>query len=247
VQVAAAACLWGTWSLLLRPTGLPATLTGPIVLLGIGLLSFPFFERDVRPRWDRGTLLMLVAYAALDAVNVLAYFGAISMTTVAIAVLTHYLAPVLVALAAPTVDRVRAPGAVLSAIAATVGLALVLAPWKPENRAGDALLGGALGTLSAVAYAANVFLCRRFSERVGTFRALGTHALLAAAMMLPLAVLHGFGSLRAWHAIPLGVGIALPGVLAGVLFLRGLPRVGSARAAVLAFLEPLVAVAAGCA
>lgn len=246
VQVASAACLWGTWSLLLRPTGLPATLTGPIVLGGVGLLSLPFARRDgVVARWDRATVAMLFAYAALDAVNVLAYFGALSRTTVAIAVLTHYLAPVLVALAAPFVDRQKVPGAMFAAVAATVGLALVLAPWRPENRAGDALLGGALGALSAVAYAANVFISRRFAERVGVFRGLGTHALVAAAMMLPLALFEDFGRMKAWHCLPLGIGILFPGVLAGVLFLRGLPRVGAARAAVLAFLEPLVAVAVG--
>lgn len=246
VQVAVAACLWGAWSLLLRPTGLPATLTGPIVLGGVGLLTLPFFRRDaVVPRWDRATVAMLFAYAALDAVNVLAYFGAMSHTTVAIAVLTHYLAPVLVALAAPIVDRQRVPGAVVAALVATAGLALVLAPWRPENRGGEALLGGALGALSAVAYAANVFLSRRFAARVGTFRGLGTHALLAAAMMLPLGLAEGPGRLEAWHAVPLAVGVVFPGVLAGVLFLRGLPRVGAARAAVLAFFEPLVAVAVG--
>mgnify|MGYP000968521325 CR=1 FL=1 len=47
------------------------------------------------------TLGLLVANALFDALNVLTFFGAMSTTTVAIAVLTHYLAPILVALLNP--------------------------------------------------------------------------------------------------------------------------------------------------
>jgi drug/metabolite transporter (DMT)-like permease len=41
------------------------------------------------------------------------------------------------------------------------------------------------------------------------------------------------------------VGALLPGALAGLLFARGLARIGAARASVLTYLEPLVSVAIG--
>src|SRR5438874_2193852 len=105
-MVVLAAASWGTWSLFLRPTNLPATTTSPILFAVMGLATLPFALRGPRVRWDRTTAALVVANAAFDALNVLAFFAAISTTTVAIAVLTHYAAPILIALAAPTIARI---------------------------------------------------------------------------------------------------------------------------------------------
>src|SRR5678815_2603652 len=93
---------------------------------------------------------------ACDAVNVLAFFGAMTTTTVAIAVLTHYAAPILIALAAPRVEGTRTRGALPAALVALGGLVIVLEPWRSGSD--GALLGAALGLTSAVAYMGNVFV-----------------------------------------------------------------------------------------
>jgi drug/metabolite transporter (DMT)-like permease len=70
------------------------------------------------------------------------------------------------------------------------------------------------------------------------------HALVAALVLTPLAL----GDLGLVTAPDLGLliaGAATLGALSGVVFVAGLVRVGSARAAVLTFAEPLVAVAVG--
>jgi drug/metabolite transporter (DMT)-like permease len=240
LQVSLAASSWGTWSLFLRPTHLHASVTAPIVLALIGVISLVLVRLDrVTPRWGARTLQILLAISVLDAVNVGAFFAAMDATSVAIAVLTHYLAPILVALLAPWIDRERVKGALAAACVATVGLALVLQPW---HAARGALLGGALGALSAAAYASNVFLARRLVERIGAGRSMSYHALLAAAALLPLTGLGGLSALTGHGLALLAIGSVGPGALAGWLFLRGLVRIGASRAAVLAFLEPLVAV-----
>jgi drug/metabolite transporter (DMT)-like permease len=241
-MVALAAASWGTWSLFLRPTELPATVTSPLVFLGMGLVLLPAALRGPAPRWDRRALGWLVAYGVLDALNVLAYFAAIERTTVAVAVLSHYLAPVLVALAAPRIDGVPSRGAAPAAGIALAGLAVVLEPWRAP--AAGAAVGAALGVASAFAYAANVFVIRRAAEAVGAVRAMSYHSLVAAVLTAPLAIgqLHKVSSEDlAW----LGAGAASVGAFAGVIFIFGLARVGSARTAVLTFAEPLVAVAVG--
>jgi drug/metabolite transporter (DMT)-like permease len=242
LMVTLAAASWGTWSLFLRPTGLPATVSGPIVFLVMGLVLLPQALRAPPARWDRRTLALLAAYAAFDALNVLTYFAAIERTTVAIAVLTHYLAPILIALAAPRIDGVPSRGAAPASAIALAGLAIVLEPWRTP--AAGAAAGAALGAASAFCYAGSVFTARRVAARIGTVRAMSYHAFVAALAMAPLAL----GDLDlvsgedlAW----LGSGGATVGALSGVVFLLGLARIGAGRTAVLTFTEPLVAVAVG--
>jgi drug/metabolite transporter (DMT)-like permease len=240
-----AAASWGSWSLFLRPTGLPGSVTAPILLLGVFLVSLPLVSRDpTKPTWDRASVALLFAYAASNATNVAAFFSAMSTTSVAVAVLTHSVAPVLVAALAPIVDGTRAPRALPAAFLALAGLVLVLEPWRPEARTGDVALGAMLGLLSAVGYATCVFMLSRLALRIGAVRAMGYHSGIAAVLLLPLALGH-LGEIEARDALPLGAAIVLPGVVAGLAFTHGLRVLGSARAAVLALFEPVVACTIG--
>jgi drug/metabolite transporter (DMT)-like permease len=240
--VATAAASWGTWSLFLRPTGLPSTITSPIVFVVMGLATLPLALRGPRMRWDRTTVKLLVANTLLDALNVVTFFGALRYTTVAIAVLTHYLAPILIALAAPRVDGTVTRGARSAAVVALSGLLVLLEPWHAP--AAGVVAGGALGLASAVCYAGNVFVVRRLAERIGSARAVSYHSLLAAVILLPFGV-SGFGAVTACDLCLLAAGAITIGAASGVMFVDGLGRIGSARAAVLTFAEPLVAVAVG--
>lgn len=243
-MVGVAAASWGTWSLFLRPTSLPATVTVPIIFLVIGLVTLPVALRAPRVAWDRTTLALVAANTAFDALNVLTFFAAIQRTTVAIAVLTHYLAPIFIALAAPRIDGVADRGARPAAVIALAGLVVVLEPWHAP--ADGALLGAALGVASAVCYAGNVFTVRRIAARIGATRALCYHALVGAAALAPPAA-GRLGTLTPGDLGLLAAGAALLGAASGVMFTVGLLRIGSARAAVLTFLEPMVAVAVGAA
>ena len=71
------------------------------------------------------------------------------------------------------------------------------------------------------------------------------HSLLAAAVLLPFAVERARRRSRAGDLALLAAGASTIGAVSGVMFVVGLARIGSARAAVLTFAEPLVAVAVG--
>lgn len=244
-MVTLAAASWGTWSLFLRPAGLPATTSAPIIFLVMGLATLPIALRSPPVRWDRRARALLAAHALLDAANVLTFFAAMQHTTVAIAVLTHYLAPIIVALAAPLTESARTRGAVPAAVVALGGLVIVLEPWRaPAAAAGDAALGAALGAASAACYAGNVLVVSRLAARVGAGRSMSYHALLAAAALAPLAI-PSLGEVGARQLGILATGAVAIGAGSGVLFAIGLLRIGPARAAILTFVEPLVAVAIG--
>jgi drug/metabolite transporter (DMT)-like permease len=240
-MVGAAAASWGLWSIFVRPTGLPATVSAPIIFLAAGLIALPVALPGPRSRWTRATVALLVANGLCDGLNVLAFFAALKVTTVAVAVLTHYLAPVLVALAAPWIDGVRARGTVPAACVALAGLVIVLEPWRAP--ADGALLGALLGLGSAVLYAGTVLSARRLAARIGPTRAMSYHALVAGAALSPLAIAHG--ALTGGQLAIMAAGGSALGAAGGIVFTVGLIRIGSARAAVLTFLEPIVAVAIG--
>ena len=242
LMVTLAAASWGTWSLFLRPTGLPPLMTAPMLFGIMAVVTFPFTLREAPARWDRRTVGLLLANTCTDALNVITFFGAMMYTTVAIAVLTHYLAPILIALASPKLEGSTARGARPAAVVALGGLVIMLEPWRGASD--GVVVGAALGVASAVAYAANVFVARRLTERIGPARVMSYHSALAAVVMLPFAV-SGIATVRWSDALLLGAGATTIGAMSGVLFLAGLQRIGAARAAVLTFAEPLVAVAVG--
>jgi drug/metabolite transporter (DMT)-like permease len=241
--VAGAASMWGTWSLFLRPTHLDGTVAGPLVFALMGLMLLPSALRSPAAHWDRTAIGLLAASTVLDALNVVTFFAALERTTVAVATLTHYLTPILIALSAPRVEgeRERVPGAIAWAAVASAGLLLVLAPWQSH---GPILVGAVLGSVSAVCYAGNVFVVRRLAPRIGADRAVSYHALAGAVLLAPLALPHE-GEVGGAAFARIAIGSLFLGSIAGTMFVRGLARVGSSRAAVLTFAEPVVAVGCG--
>jgi drug/metabolite transporter (DMT)-like permease len=130
-MVTLAAASWGTWSLFLRPTGLSAAITTPILMTVMGLVALPFALRAPRAKWDRSTIALLFGNAAFDSLNVLTFFASINYTTVAIAVITHYVAPIMIAVAAPYIEKQAISARTWpAAIVALAGLVIVLEPWK---------------------------------------------------------------------------------------------------------------------
>ncbi len=247
-MIALAACLWGTWSLFFRPAERIQAVAPAVQVLVVFSVIFiatvpgAIRDRPVEPRPPRAWLAIAVLGIG-DAFNALLFFWAMQKTSLALAVLSHYLAPVLVALGAPLVLRERLRLGTLGALAVCLtGLFLLLEPWS--EAAGAAAVGVALGAGSAVFYAGNVLLTKRVERWFSPRELLAWHvppALVVVACFVPTAGLALKPVTLAW----LAMGGALAGALGGVLFLGGLRRVDASRASVLTLLEPVVAVLIG--
>lgn len=247
-MVAGAGVLWGCWSLFFRPAERmasvsPAFETFVVFAVTVAVLG-PLAWMDGRGRQrSRRAWAGILALGLVDTGNALCFFGAMQRTSLAIAVLTHYLAPVFVAIAEPRVFPLlpRRPvwGTVLLALG---GLALLLEPWKSASQA--SMIGALLGTASAVFYAGNVLLSKRLQDRFSQREIQAWHC-VPGMLIVPWFVPSGGLMPGSTPLLILISGALLIAVLGGWLFLRGLNRVPASHASVLSLAEPVTAVAVG--
>ena len=243
VLVAFAASLWGTWPVILRNAPMPAALQSAVLMAVLTLASLPVMLRDrLRVKPTLSQWLGVGWLGVGDALNVVLFFAAYQRTTVAIAVLTHYLTPIFVAVAAPFVLGEKARARTFGAVAvAFVGLVLLLEPWRVGLGRSD-VIGAALGASSAVFYASNVLFTKRLVKAFSGSELMFFHGLVATPFLFAL-VPRAEYALASNHALAIVLLGALgPGALGGLLFVWGLRRISASHASVLTLLEPFVAV-----
>ncbi len=246
--VALAASSWGTWPLLLRYAErlapLSSALESAVVMTVITLVAGPLCLRDrLRVRARPGQWLGVAWLGVADALNIFFFFGAYQRTSVAIAVLTHYLTPLLVALAAPIAVREPLRARTFAALGvASTGLVLLLQPWSAERHATD-WIGAGFGAASAVFYASNVLVNKRLTPVFSGSELMFWHGVVATPLLCALVPRPAWAGLDLHAIAVLAVGGIWAGALAGLFFVWGLRRIDAGHAATLALLEPLVAVA----
>jgi len=245
--VAIAACSWGTWPVFLRHAEaiapVPVALESAVVMIVLTLVSAPFCLRDRVPVRATPAQWLAVAWLGIaDALNVILFFAAYKHTSVAVAVLTHYLTPILVALGAPFLlgEKVR-ERTVLAVALSFAGLVLLLRPWGAERRPDD-WLGAALGAGSAVFYASNVLVNKRLAGVFSGSELSFYHGLVAAPLLASLVPPAAWGQVHLEAFKFLLAGSITAGGLASLCFVWGLRRVHASHASTLTLLEPLVAV-----
>jgi drug/metabolite transporter (DMT)-like permease len=248
VQVAIAAILWGTWSVFLRTSRIDPRWSTPLVFATMTLLGLPLLARPAARSAAAGRtthdFVWLVVLGVSDAANAWLFFLAMDRTTVALAVLSHYLAPALVSVIAPYLAQTpRQKFAVVRALCATAGLVLVMEPWNAHRSGSSPWLGALMGAGSACFYAINVCAVKRLSVRFTAEEQLVFHSAIAAPIVGLAAPWTQLPTLRsiAWMV----AGGGLIGITAALLFVRGLARIPPEHASLLTFLEPLTAVLIG--
>jgi drug/metabolite transporter (DMT)-like permease len=248
--VALAACSWGTWGIVIRhtdtlgamPSSLESALVMAVMTLASGVASV--FDRVRAPApWKARAWVAWLGVS--DSLNILLFFAAYKLT-IAVSVLTHYLTPIFVALAAPLLLRERMTGRTALAVAASfAGLAIMLAPSSQNATSTAVWTSAALGAGSAVFYAGNVIVNKFIVADFSTSESMFWHGVVGTPL---LAV---FVPREAWSAIdPRAAAFLLfaslgPAVLGGLAFVWGLRRIPAAQASTLTLLEPLVSIVLG--
>jgi len=229
--------------MVLRHAPMPPALQSAIMMTVLTLVSAPVMLRDrFRVKATRRDWILVTWLGVSDALNTVLFFAAYQRTSVAIAVLTHYLTPIFIALAAPFVVHEKlGPRTKVAVGVSFVGLFLLLAPWRAGVSSSD-VLGAALGAGSAVFYASNVLTNKRLAKVFSGSEMMFFHGVVGTPLLwalVPWTALH--------EASGPALGVVLAGSVAlgsvgGLAFSWGLKRIKASHASVLTLLEPFVAV-----
>ncbi len=158
-----------------------------------------------------------------DAMNDFFFFKAYQRTSVAIAVLTHYLAPLFVAIGAPFLLRERPSRATYGAVAiGFCGLVLLLQPWNAASRPTDSL-GALFGAASALFYASNVLFTKRLAHAFSGSEQMFFHCFVALPILVLLVPRAEWGAINVHATAVVALGSLGPGALASLFFVWGAP------------------------
>ncbi|MGH7280763.1 MAG: DMT family transporter [Polyangiaceae bacterium] len=244
--VATAASSWGSWPYFLRKAEsfgpLDSALESVVALGVITIVSGLVMMRDrVSVRASGRAWAGIVWLGIGDALNDFFFFRAYQTTSVAVAVLTHYLTPIFVAVSAPIVLHEKSERRTRIAVAVSfAGLVFLLEPWRTHvDRA--LWLGASFGAASAVFYASNVLVNKSLVPVFSGSEMMFWHGVVAVPLLLGMTPHRAWASLCSHALAWLVAGSIGPGALAGLFFVWGLRFIPASRASTLTLLEPLVA------
>lgn len=256
--IIAAIVIWSTLGLVVRVAGVPVH----VLMFYSGLFSLffqsaLFCKKSFRQSFPPPSKLPLVVVLSVCLlVNTFTFLFAYATTSIANAVLTHYIAPAIVAVLGVIFlgERVTR-SVVVSIVVSSAGLWIMLGSGWASWQGGAASLQGLVsggreaashslgivsGICSGIAYAVLVILIRAFTQRLNPYALVFLQNACIVLMLSP------FVRTIPWHAA--GV-LALAGLLhstvAPFLYYRGLRDVAANTAAILGYFEPLGAIMTG--
>ena len=209
------------------------------------LLGLLVKRRDVPWRGLLHRLPLLALSGACIGINWILLFEAYRYTTVAVATVSYYMAPVLMIVAATLLFRERlSPVRALCLVGAVAGMLLVSGLLEPNGSGGDGR-GVLLGLGAALLYAA-VILQNRYLSDVPAYERTLCQMLAATLVLLPYVLIAEDITAVATIGTPallllLTAGILHTGV-AYVLYFFSVGRLGTATVALFSYLDPVIAV-----
>ena len=177
-------------------------------------------------------------------INWILLFEAYKYTTVSVATLSYYFAPVIVTAVCPFLFKEKMTAKQLVCfIMSTIGLVMITGVGDGSGGGND--LVGILFGLGAAAFYATVILLNKFIKQVGGIHRTFLQFLAAILILLPYVLLTGgvqIGSLNGigWGSL-LVVGLIHTGVTY-CLYFTSLKELPGQKAAILSYIDPLVAV-----
>lgn len=211
-----------------------------VAVLGLYLL---FSKKGLSLQRVRKQLPLLMLSGAAIGINWILLFEAYDYTTVSVATLSYYFAPVIVTALCPILFREKLTGKqILCFVMSTAGLVLITGISTVGE--GRHMAGIAFGLGAAVFYASVVLMNkyirdvdgveRTFWQFVGAAVVLLPYVLVTSGVNLHLLELTGWGSL-------LVVGVFHTGICY-CLYFSALKELPGQKAAILSYIDPLVAV-----
>ena len=240
--------IFGTIGLFVRAIPLPssevAMCRAVLATVAIGLYLL-ITGQKIRFEGMRRELILLVLSGIAMGFNWILLFEAYKYTTVSVATLSYYAAPVIITFVSATLFREKlTKRGILCFVMSTLGILLITVSGGGMSGNGTDHIGIMFGLGAAVLYA-TVVLLNKFIKNVGGIQRTFLQFVAAAMTLLPYVLLTGGIHLaeldaRGWIFL-LIVGLLHTGV-AYCMYFSSLQYVPGQEAAVLSYIDPLVAV-----
>ena len=188
-------------------------------------------------------LLLLGISGAAMGINWMLLFEAYKYTTVSVATLSYYFAPVIVMIVCPLIFRERITGLqILCFVMASIGIILITGT---AGGGSSDLLGIALG-LGAAALYATVMILNKFIKGVGGLSRTFVQFIAAIIVLIPYVALTGGFNLGALSATGWGALITVGVLHTGItycMYFSAIKELPGKEVAILSYVDPLTAVA----
>ena len=247
LKMIASTAIFGTLSLFIRHiplTSAEVALFRAAVGLGCILAAKGLAKKGLPLKsMGREGLLLFLSGAAMG-FNWIFLFEAYKYTTVSVATLSYYFAPVIVMVACPLLFGERmTKKQLICSVGSTLGLVLVVNPGG-LTEGGDPLRGVLFGLAAAALYATVILMNKRLTRISGIDRTVLQFG-AAAAVLLPYILLttgFHFERMDAPGWLCLLAVCLIHSALAYILYFSALRELPGQEAAVLSYIDPLVAV-----
>lgn len=249
IKIIIAVLIWSSLGIFVRKTGLPTAsiIFYPAVIAGLlqlFILSMTGRMRGaVKPDTSTNSVLLLALVPICFLANTFLFYFAFTHTTIANAVLTHYTAPIFVALMAPIFLKEKIlKTAWLAIILSSIGLWFILG--TPGSGEGISLgdserLGIIAGVLSGLAYALIILIVRGIASKYSALFIVFIQNTLVALVLLPFILKMHLTLQSLPYIITLGI---VHSTIAPLLYVQGFKSVKANEAAILGYFEPVGAI-----
>ncbi len=212
------------------------------------ILYFLFSRKPLNLKEIKGQLPLLFLSGAAMGINWILLFQSYRYTTVSISTLSYYFAPVIVTVVCPLLFRERLTARqIFCSVMATVGLVLVVL-FQQEDTAAAVVYNHTLGILlglGAAVFYASVILLNKFIKNVDGIRRTFFQFLSAIVVLVPYVLLTDGVHLGGLDGLGWGCLITVGLFHTGItycLYFSSLRDLDGQEAAILSYIDPLVAV-----
>lgn len=249
-SVGLALFLWSSLGVVIRLSGMEVTVLMfyAALISAITTGSMILLKRDLTRGLSLKGVASLFIIAPVSLINTFTFFYAYKNTTIANAVLTHYTAPVIVAILAPLFLKERFTfKTVVAVLLASAGLWIMLGVSPLEFYHSLAMgskdsLGIISGLFSGLAYAMLILLIRRLAPQYNPVVMTFFQNSLIAIMLLPFSNFSADLITGLWAFLIMGI---IHSTIAPILYFYGMKTVTATKGGLLGYLEPVFSIILG--
>ncbi len=240
LKIITAILIWSSLGIFVRKIGLPI-----ITIIFYPSLFAGFFQLVILLHKNKGLSLstfkapspIFYILAPCSVANTFLYYYAFTHTTIANAVLTHYTAPIFVALTAPLFLKEKsAKSTWLAIVISSIGLWLIVGGLSVNS---EDFRGVIAGAASGLAYGIIILLLRTISQTHGPVFIVFIQNIITTLLLFPFVIKTSVPYNSLFYLIAMGL---IHSTLAPLLYVQGFKDVKANEAAILGYFEPVGAI-----